>query len=71
MRKASEYRQHAKECRDLAAHMEQAPQREQLIEMAEHWEQLAEDRAALIARHPELAHEGEREEEARIGAPRA
>jgi hypothetical protein len=71
MKKASEYRQHAKECRDLAAQMESAPQREQLIEMAEHWEKLARDRLALIAKHPDLAHDGEHEEEHRGGAPLA
>jgi hypothetical protein len=68
MKKASEYRLHAKECRDLAAHMEQAPQREQLLEMADHWEKLAQDRVALITNHPELAHAGEQEEEAQRGA---
>ncbi|HEY8573973.1 hypothetical protein [Phenylobacterium sp.] len=63
MKKASEYRQHAQECRDLAATMESAAQRDQLLEMAAHWEKLAQDRVGLIARHPELAHEGEQEEE--------
>jgi hypothetical protein len=63
MKKASEYRQHAQECRDLAATMESAAQRDQLLEMAAHWEKLAEDRMALIRRHPELAHEGEQDEE--------
>ena len=63
MKKASEYRQHAKECRDLAAQMESASQREQLLEMAVHWEKLARDRVALITNHPELAHEGEEAEE--------
>lgn len=71
MKKASEYRLHAKECRDLAAHMEQAPQREQLLEMADHWEQLARDRVALITNHPELAHAGEHEEESQLRAPPA
>jgi hypothetical protein len=63
MNKASEYRQHAKECRELAAQMESAVQRDQLLEMAEHWEKLASDRVALIAKHPELADEGEQAEE--------
>jgi 2-oxo-4-hydroxy-4-carboxy--5-ureidoimidazoline (OHCU) decarboxylase len=64
MKKASEYRLHAQECRDLAAKMDEPAQREQLIEMAEHWEKLAADRAALIRKHPDLAHKGEQEEEA-------
>lgn len=63
MKKASEYRLHAKECRDLAVAMESAEQRDQLIEMAEHWEKLARDRADLIRNHPELAQAGEQEEE--------
>lgn len=65
MKKASEYRQHAQECRDLAAHMELGPQRDQLLGMAAQWERLAQDRAELIARHPELAQDGEQEEERR------
>lgn len=63
MKKASEYRQHARECRELATSMPSADQREQLLMMAEHWEKLAADRITLIQRHPELAHTGEREEE--------
>lgn len=63
MKKASEYRLHAKECRDLAATMESPAQRDQLLEMAAHWEKLAEDRVALIERHPEVAHQGEHDEE--------
>lgn len=59
MKKASEYRQHAEECRALAAHMDSHTQREQLLAMADHWEKLARDRAQLVRRHPELAHDGE------------
>ena len=67
MKKASEYRLHAQECRQLAAKMESGDQREQLLNMARHWDQLAADRAQLIAAHPELALEGERAEEAQRG----
>jgi len=63
MKKASEYRQHAQECRTLAAAMESPEQREQLLEMARHWEKLADDRAQLIRKHPDLAHGGEEAEE--------
>jgi hypothetical protein len=63
MKKASEYRQHAQECRALAAHMDLGQQRDQLLAMAAQWERMAADRAELIQRHPELAQEGEREEE--------
>jgi hypothetical protein len=63
MKKASEYRQHAAECRSIAAQMDSADQRRQILEMAEHWEKLAKDRMDLIGRHPELAHAGECEED--------
>ena len=45
MKKAEEYRQNAKECRDLTRGMEAGEQRDQLLEMAETWERLAEERA--------------------------
>ena len=61
MKKASEYRRHAEECHALAKGMT-GHQRDQLLEMAATWERLAEDRAALLERHPELAVEGEAEE---------
>ena len=64
MKKASEYRQHAIECRQLAAGME-GEQRSQLVEMAATWDRLAIERAELIGRHPELALDGEQNEEAR------
>jgi hypothetical protein len=44
VKKASEYRTHAQECRALAKHMEQGEHREQLVAMAETWERLAEQR---------------------------
>ncbi len=63
MKKASEYRLHARECRELAASMPTDEQREQLLQMADHWEKLAGDRVALISRHPDLAQPGEEDEE--------
>ena len=62
MKKASEYREHARECRALASHMESPEQREAMLQMANHWDKLADDRAALIHKHPELARDGEHEE---------
>ena len=59
MKKASEYRQHAEECRLLARKAESPEHREQLLKMTETWEQLAVERERLIARHPELAPNGE------------
>ncbi len=70
MKKASEYRQHARECRALAAGMDSPEQREQLLQMASHWEQLARDRADLVRNHPELAIDGEAVEEAQGEASR-
>jgi hypothetical protein len=65
MKKASEYREHTEECRVLAKHM-QGEQREQILSMAATWEKLAEDRSDLIRRHPELAADGEYQEEMRL-----
>jgi hypothetical protein len=48
VKKASEYRQHAQECRALAKHMPPGEQREQLIRMAETWDQLAQERTRQI-----------------------
>jgi hypothetical protein len=58
MRKASEFRDHAIECRQLAAAMD-GEQRRQLLEMAAAWEQLADERAELVGRYPDLAIDGE------------
>ena len=63
MKKASEYRQHAAECRSLANAMDQGDQRDQLLEMAATWERLADERSDLVRRNPDLAVPGEHEEE--------
>jgi len=55
VKKASEYRQHAEECRTLARQVPEGPQREQLLEMARTWENLANDREGLVQKHPEIA----------------
>jgi hypothetical protein len=44
MKKASEYRKHADECRALAKRMEQGEHRDQCFELALTWERLAEQR---------------------------
>jgi hypothetical protein len=49
MRKVSEYRRHADECRALAALMPSGEQRDQLLAMAETWDRLAEDRGRTVA----------------------
>jgi hypothetical protein len=54
MKLASEYRQHAAECRALAAAMPQHDQRDQLLQMAETWDRMAEERERLVkASEPE------------------
>ena len=63
MKKASEYRRHADECRALAKGMAPGEHRDQLWEMAATWERLAVERSELVRRHPELALRGEHEEE--------
>jgi len=62
VKKASEYRKHAEECRALAKQVPEGPQRDQLLEMARTWDALAEDRDALVRKHPELAQPLEGEE---------
>ena len=64
MKKASEYREHAEQCRTLAKGMPPGSQRDQLLEMAATWDKLAIERSELIRRNPEVALRGEREEEA-------
>ena len=49
MKKASEYRKHAEECRALARQMKQGEYREQLLVMADTWDRLAEEREASLA----------------------
>jgi hypothetical protein len=44
----SEYRQHASECRTLAAHMMAEEHREQLLAMASTWDRMAEERARAL-----------------------
>jgi hypothetical protein len=63
MKKASEYRQHAEECRALARSMPVGKDRDQLLEMAATWDNLAAERSKLVQRHPELAVDGEHAEE--------
>jgi len=59
MRKAADYRKHAQQCRDLAGLMEAPELRDQLLEMARHWEQTEQERIAFVDSHPEFAVEPE------------
>ena len=46
MKKTSEYRQHAEECRALAKQMKEGDQRDQMLKIAATWEKLAEEQEA-------------------------
>jgi hypothetical protein len=48
VKKASEYRRHAEECRALAKQMKQGEYRDQLLIMAETWDRLAAEREAAL-----------------------
>ncbi|PVE25238.1 hypothetical protein DC522_06825 [Microvirga sp. KLBC 81] len=63
MKKASEYRKHAEECRALAKQLPEGPQRDQLLEMARTWDNLANDRDALVQKHPEIAQLPDKDED--------
>ncbi|MPR11349.1 hypothetical protein [Microvirga tunisiensis] len=54
MKTAAEYRKHAEECRVLAKQVSEGEQRNQLLEMARTWDNLATDREKLVRNHPEL-----------------
>lgn len=54
MKTAAEYRKHAEECRVLAKQVPEGEHRDQLLEMALTWENLARDREELVSKHPEL-----------------
>jgi hypothetical protein len=55
MKKASEYLQHAVECRNLAARATTDEQRQMLLAMAQTWESLARVREARVAQKERLA----------------
>jgi hypothetical protein len=54
MKTAAEYRKHAEECRVLAKQVPEGEHRDQLLEMARTWDNLAADREKLVRNHPEL-----------------
>ena len=55
MKKASEYHEHAEECRLLAGRSLDPEHKDALIKMAETWENLAREREALVARKERIA----------------
>jgi hypothetical protein len=50
MRKVEDYKKHAEECRTMARNTVNEEQRQGLLQMAETWDGLAEDRIAQLAR---------------------
>ena len=48
LKKATEYRQHAQECRGLARASQTDEQRQQLLKLAETWEALAIERERML-----------------------
>lgn len=50
----------------MAAKMETQPDREQLLAMAAHWDQLARDRIEMVRKYPDLALDGEQDEIERL-----
>jgi len=54
MKTATDYRKRAEECRALAKQVPEGEQRDQLLEMARTWDNLAWDRETLVRNHPEL-----------------
>ena len=55
MQKASQYHLHAEECRGLAAKATKPEHKAMLGQMAETWDDLAEQRERLIARRERIA----------------
>jgi hypothetical protein len=50
--------------------MDRGEQREQLLAMARHWDQLAADRLALIRQHPEVAFDADPDDRRDLNGPK-
>lgn len=57
MRKVAENKEHADECRAMAASMKNQTQKEQLQEMAEAWAMLARERRKQLAKQGNVAND--------------
>jgi hypothetical protein len=55
MKKVSEYREHAEECRTLARRSKSSADRDMLLNMAATWDSLADDRIRTAERQERLA----------------
>jgi hypothetical protein len=56
MRKVSEYREHADDCRKLAGRAASPSHRDMLLNMSATWDSLAEDRIKSVARQERIAN---------------
>jgi hypothetical protein len=56
MRKVEEYRRHAEDCRKLANSVSTEEAKQQLLQMAGTWDDLAKHREDQIARQERIAH---------------
>jgi hypothetical protein len=54
MEKSNKYRQHARECRELASRISDVVTRETLLQMAETWEALSVQREIDMARQERI-----------------
>lgn len=68
MKKASEYRRHADECRALARNALNENEREQLLNMAQTWTKLADERERMAEQDKRLGGNGSSEEQRGAGA---
>ena len=48
MERVIEYRKNAEECREIAGKLRDPGQREQLLKIAQHWDDLAEEREKYL-----------------------
>lgn len=55
MKKASEYRMHARECRALALQLQDGQHKQQLLDMADTWDSLAEEREKKAFKESKVA----------------
>jgi len=54
MKKAEDYRAHARECRDMAANARDGKTQDMLLKMADTWDSLAQDRDIQLARQERI-----------------
>jgi hypothetical protein len=58
LKQVREYRQHAEECRALAAKVRYPDHKAQLLDLASRWETLADEREKMLAQRRKLEQNG-------------